>query len=521
MSNTSSNSSDHYDELVARQVEQYKETEIMHDLPRIYDYWAGKHISDNAAQVTGHKDIVELYATYFQKSLHESSSRFLISVGSGDCSIEIEVVKSLIAKGVKDFFFICLELSPILTEKARKKIDAEMLGDVITVAQIDLNKWDPKYSFAGVMAHHALHHILELEHLFELIKKNLAANGRFITCDIIGRNGHMRWPESLVLVRKIWEKIPRKYKYNHQFRRFDDYFENWDCSTEGFEGIRAQDILPLLVNLFNFEVFFSYGNLTDPFTDRGFGPNFDPANPDDKTFIDAIQALNEHLISEGILKPTYMTAVMVNEPVSGTQMYKHWSPQFATRKPELPAPVYDINPLLEKIPRKATGEDDPLIIKQVGHFPLDKKILFTRPKKILFNKEAPGLKYLTHGWGYPESAGIWSIGDEAALVLPLTKKIDTDIILTLELLPYQSPLFAESKIDILVNNIPSHVLLVDNKTENKIITTDIRIPAATIRDQQVINITFLLPNRRQPQFESGNDLRTQGIRLISVKIAAL
>jgi SAM-dependent methyltransferase len=520
MQNSSANGSDHYDELVARQVDQYKETEIMHDLPGIYDYWSGRHISDNSARVTGHADIVELYATYFQKSLHESSSRFLISVGSGDCSIEIQVVKSLIAKGEKDFFFICLELSPILIEKARKQIDTESLGDIITVAQIDLNKWAPKYSFAGVMAHHSLHHILELEHLFELIKKHLAPDGRFITCDIIGRNGHMRWPESLLLVRKIWEKIPRKYKYNHQFRRFDDYFENWDCSVEGFEGIRAQDILPILVRLFNFEVFYGCGNLIDPFVDRGFGPNYSPANPDDRSFIDAVQTLNETLISDGVLKPTIMTAVMVNEPVSDTKMYKHWSPAFSVRNPESPAPGYDLNALLKNIPNKATREDDPLIAKQVGYFPFDKKTLFTRSKNIVFKKAAPGLPFLTYGWGYPESQGVWSIGEAAALTLPLQKKIDTDIILTLELLPYQSPLFAESRVDILVNDISTDVLHFDNKSENAIAEKNIRIPLANIRDQQVINITFLLPNRRQPQFESGKDLRTQGIMLISVKIAA-
>jgi len=34
----------------------------------------------------------------------------------------------------------------------------------------------------------------------------------------------------------------------------------WDCSKQGFEGIRAQDILPLLVKKFSFRSFLGFGN---------------------------------------------------------------------------------------------------------------------------------------------------------------------------------------------------------------------------------------------------------------------
>src|SRR5438046_10396474 len=102
---------------------------------------------------------------------------------------------------------------------------------------------------------------------------------------MIGRNGHMRWPEALWIVREIWDRLPRKYKYSHQMRRYDDYFENWDCSTEGFEGIRSQDILPLLIELFSFEVFYCFGNLIDVFVDRSFGSKYDLHNLEVVKFI--------------------------------------------------------------------------------------------------------------------------------------------------------------------------------------------------------------------------------------------
>jgi SAM-dependent methyltransferase len=514
----SSNNADHYNELVARQVDQYKETEVMHDLPRIYDYWAGKYISKNAEQITGYSNIIEFYAEYFRRALHESNSTFLLSIGSGDCSIEIEIVKNLIFGGEKQFFFVCLELSPILIEKARKKIDSEGLGDIITVAQIDLNKWSPKYKFASAMAHHALHHILDLEHLFGVIKDNLAPRGRFITCDIIGRNGHMRWPEALRLTREIWQRIPRKYKFNHQFQNYDEYFQNRDSSTEGFEGIRAQDILPLLTKMFSFEVFFGFGNLTDTFIDRGFGPNFNPENSHDTEFIDYVHKLNEQLISDGILKPTSMIAVLVNEPVSNTKVYKHWTPAFCIRNPEALEIDYDIEPLLRGIPFQLVPGDNPMVANQIGTYSLEEELLFNNGEKPLREGQRNGIKLLKYGWGNPEADFTWSICEDAAIMFPLEKKTDTDLLMEVAFVPYISPLSDHTTVEMLINNVQVKRWQFNGNGDNGSNSFQIVIPGQLIKNSPVIEVRFMLPNRRMPQFESGSDVRQLGIGLMSVKI---
>ncbi len=506
----------HYEELIARQIEQYKEMEIMHDLPPIHRYLSAKYTKDRFTSITGCTDVVSLYATYFRKSLQESDSNFLISIGSGDCSIEIEIVKKLLETGDK-FFFICLELSPILIAKARQRIDAESLGDVITVTQIDLNKWQPRNSFAGVMAHHSLHHFLELEELFGLIKKNLARNGRFVTCDIIGRNGHMRWPEALLLTRKIWERLPRKYKYNHQFREYDDFYNNFDCSTEGFEGIRAQDILPLLVTQFSFEVFFGYGNLIDPFIDRTFGPNYDPAIPRDAAFIEYVQDLNDKLISEGILKPTAIIAVMVNEPVATPKIYANWAPSFAIRDPKSDAPVYNVDPLLQSMPLQAEKEDHPFAVRKVHPYPLGRKAIFSSSQTLPENCIS-GNNYLTYGWGYSEESFTWSNCEDAAIIFPLETAATGPLSLTLEFLPYQSPRYEHTVIKIAVNGTENHVLEYDNAIPAGFSSTTIQLPEELVAGKKEVEISFLFPNRRQPQFESGDDLRSVGIALASATL---
>lgn len=114
----------------------------------------------------------------------------------------------------------------------------------------------------------------------------------------------MRWPDALGIVEAIWTRAPNHYKYNHQFKRYEVTLDNSDCSSEGFEGVRAQDILPLLLERFSFEKFLGFGNLRDLFIDRSFDHNLDREKPEDRDFIDRVHAVNDLLIDIGYLKPT-------------------------------------------------------------------------------------------------------------------------------------------------------------------------------------------------------------------------
>ncbi|MGQ0651648.1 MAG: class I SAM-dependent methyltransferase, partial [Betaproteobacteria bacterium] len=109
-----------------------------------------------------------------------------------------------------------------------------------------------------------------------------------------------------------WRELPPAHRYNVQLRRQEDEFLDWDCSADGFEGVRAQDILPLLLQRFHFELFVPFGNVIDPFIDRSFGPNFDRESERDRAFIDRVQAIDEQAMLEGCVKPTHMFAVLRN-----------------------------------------------------------------------------------------------------------------------------------------------------------------------------------------------------------------
>ena len=111
-------------------------------------------------------------------------------------------------------------------------------------------------------------------------------------------------------IRPNWNELPHSYRFNQQLRRFEETFLDWNCSTEGFEGIRAQDILPLLVERFEFDLFAPFANVIEPFIDRSFGHNFDPGRAWDLAFIDRVHARDEQELQRGTIKPTHMFAVM-------------------------------------------------------------------------------------------------------------------------------------------------------------------------------------------------------------------
>lgn len=322
-----------YQAKVQQQIDQYRDVANIHDLPEIFHYWSNKYIRPRLNTVIGVDSVTDFYAKSFlaaAKTCATETPRFL-SIGAGDCSVEVTVAKRLVELGLSSFSMECLELSPVLVERAVAHARIEGVTHLVSPIQSDINKWEaPGVRYCAMMANHSLHHLVELERVFDSVRNGLMSHGLFVTNDMIGRNGHMRWPETLEWIEAIWAFLPDRYKYNQQLKRLEKEFVNWDCSKEGFEGIRAQDILPLLVDRFHFQSFLAFGGIIDVFVDRAFGHNLHAASQQDRALIDFMQLLNDRLIDVGAVKPTNMFAVMSLNP-SATRQWRHWSPRFAVR----------------------------------------------------------------------------------------------------------------------------------------------------------------------------------------------
>ncbi len=325
----------YYYAKIEKEIEIYREVENVHDLPDIAHYWNNKFLLPILSQF-GFQNTRQFFSKYAAEVCSKKLDRTcrFVSIGSGNCEVEVALAADLRASGYEIFVMECVDLNPHMLERGNQLAAQKNVADKMLFTAVDINDWVVEGTYDLVIAYQSLHHFVELEMLFDKIYEALEEDGYFLTHDMIGRNGHMRWPEALDIVNALWKDLPNKYKYNHQLKRLELEYENWDCSKEGFEGIRAQDILPLLAEMFNFELFIPWGGVLDIFIDRGFGHNYDPNEAWDRAFINKVYALNVEKIVDGSIKPTQMIAAMTKQPVEHPRRYMGLTPEFCLRKPD-------------------------------------------------------------------------------------------------------------------------------------------------------------------------------------------
>lgn len=306
----------------------------VHELPEIFHYWSNKHLRPKF-EVCGFSHPDTFFSLYLEKTLNRDLSRprRFISIGSGNCDTEVRVAKLLLEKGHSNFTIECLDINADMLRRGKTLAEESGVGAQIIPLKGDFNAWYPQHKYDAIVANQSLHHVLKLEHVFDAIQDGLLPDGRFITSDMIGRNGHLRWPEAKEIVDEFWEELPESYRYNQQLKRHEQKYLDRDCSVDGFEGIRAQDVLPLLADRFHFEFFAAFANAIDPFIGRSFGHNFNVQADWDRNFIDRIHARDDAEIIAGRIKPTHMFAVMGNERSSDPYFLGGLDPESCVRHP--------------------------------------------------------------------------------------------------------------------------------------------------------------------------------------------
>jgi len=301
---------DEYRKKVQQELAIYEKQVNVHDLPDIYHYWSNKYLAP-IFRDAGFSTIAE----FFSSNLLVAAARtcctkaYFVSVGAGNCDLEVSIAKNLLQAGLSEFILECLEINPVMLERGRQIAKENGVLDKMVFIEADFNTWRANREYHGVMANQSLHHVTQLENLFDQVRNALHRDGSFVISDMIGRNGHQRWPEALDMVQRYWKELPDTKKYNHLLNRFEAEYDNWDCSKEGFEGIRAEDILPLLVQRFECEKFIGFGNVIDIFVDRCFGHNYSRESEEDKALIDKVHAEDEAGFASGTLTPTHMMAI--------------------------------------------------------------------------------------------------------------------------------------------------------------------------------------------------------------------
>lgn len=298
-----------YEQRIQEELLRFEADLEVHQLPDIFHYWSEKHIRPRL-RGWGIDSVDQLFTRELARQCALGERARFLSIGSGNCDLEVKVARELVEAGHRDFSLECLELNHAMLERGRKLAQAEGVEEWLRFTAGDFNELQLVGTYQAILANQSLHHVTRLEALFEQVERGLSEGGRFVVSDMIGRNGHQRWPLALGWIWEFWRELPPSYRYNQKLKIYEDLYVDRDYSKVGFEGVRAEDILPLIVERFEFEFFFGFGNLIDPFVDRGFGPNFQVDREWDRAFIDRVASKDREAIEAGEIPPTHMLAVL-------------------------------------------------------------------------------------------------------------------------------------------------------------------------------------------------------------------
>jgi len=223
----------------------------------------------------------------------------MISLGSGAGGVELVIAREVPRAGI-----LCLDLNPDLLEIARKAARREGLN--LQVQQADLNLVElPEKAFDLVFCHASLHHVLELEHLVEQIRRTLRPGGELVIVEIVTRNGYRMWPETRRVAQAIWHTLPERYRVNHTAYpepRVDQRLWEWDTRATGMECLRSEEIVPLLDGAFEPVYSVPHFALCRRFFDTMYGPNYDLERPLDRAIVDWIWELDRYYLESGRLR---------------------------------------------------------------------------------------------------------------------------------------------------------------------------------------------------------------------------
>lgn len=233
----------------------------------------------------------------------------ILSLASGAARIEENLFSGFSPERVS---LTLVDINPQLIETARRRLEdkVETHALVQNINCIDLleNEYDI------VICVSALHHVVELERLVQQISACLVAEGEFWSIgEFVGRNGTRLDEDAYQIANAFFKELPEKYRVNRNPGSeggIDSDLPNFDCSLVCFEGIRSEDILPVLDARMKRQVSVSSDCFLWRLVNLAYQDNYSLTNPEDIEIIDrAIELEVEHFKAGG--HPTTFNGVFV------------------------------------------------------------------------------------------------------------------------------------------------------------------------------------------------------------------
>ena len=215
----------------------------------------------------------------------------ILSLASGYCGHEIDFARRM----TRPYKVTCTELDGAIFEKARAVAKTEGLAMNFETVDLNFITIAPK-RYDLIFAHAAIHHVINLEHLFEQIMGGLSPTGILFVAEVVGKNRKLIWDENERYANALLDLIPERVTRGIRIAIPDE--------LGGMEGVRQEDILPLLHKHFSAVFEHRHGAFIRFIcTHAELGPAFDPQNSETRRYLDFLIDSDDCCVRHGILRP--------------------------------------------------------------------------------------------------------------------------------------------------------------------------------------------------------------------------
>ncbi|MDG6349103.1 class I SAM-dependent methyltransferase [Luteimonas sp. 8-5] len=249
---------------------------------------------------------LRMRAPNFHERLHAMSRDRevrVLSLCSGAARIEAGMA-ALAGPAVQ---WTLMDLNESLLQSAGASFPEGVEPDLIVGNLNEIRDYGERYDV--IMCVSGLHHIVELERVVGFIRTALADGGEFWSIgEAIGRNGNRLWGSDLEAANASMRALPARLRRNRYSGKVDDTLPDVDYSIGTFEGIRSQDITPLLFGHLDPVHLFRRNCFLWRLVDQTYNSNYDMQAEEDIACLQAlVRAELAHF--EGGGRPTELHAV--------------------------------------------------------------------------------------------------------------------------------------------------------------------------------------------------------------------
>lgn len=298
----------------------------------IFRWWRDQQIQNTEALPVASFDELITNTIARECAARSEETIAVLSICGADPELEVRVGRALLAQGHENFAIDCLDDRDSWHDARADVAETVDLSAKIDSLPAEYESFTSDQKYDVFIADGSLQHAGDLARLFEQIKQVWKDDSVMVVCAALGSSAAGASPEHIESVDRIWNVMSDRYMQNHVTGAQQPHFVASETPSDaaGSGGALAPSstpLLPMLLDGYFFEVFTVFGNLVNAYLGPEVGPNFDPADESDRSFIERFSQLDEAQIDAGTIHPLHMVAVVRGSSTGETVMIENRAPE--------------------------------------------------------------------------------------------------------------------------------------------------------------------------------------------------